>query len=77
MAAFFCDVRAPWQKGGIENAIGRLRRFLPRRTKLDQLDDGAIAKIIRTYNETPSKCLGYRRPNEVFAEIINRVALET
>ena len=77
MATFFCDVRAPWQKGGIENAIGRLRRFLPRRTKLDQLDDGAIEKINRTYNETPRKCLGYRTPNEMFAEIINRVALET
>ena len=29
-ATFFCDVHAPWQKGGIENPIGRLRRFLPR-----------------------------------------------
>ena len=77
MATFFCDVRAPWQKGGIENAIGRLRRFLPRRTKLDELDHGAIEKINRTYNETPRKCLGYRTPNEVFSDIIKRVALET
>ena len=23
---FFCDPHAPWQKGGIENAIGRMRR---------------------------------------------------
>ena len=28
---YFCEVRSPWQKGGVENAIGRLRRFLPRR----------------------------------------------
>jgi len=33
-ATFFCDVHAPWQKGGIENPIGRLRRFLPRRTNI-------------------------------------------
>ena len=26
---FFCDPHAPWQKGGIENAIGRLRRTRP------------------------------------------------
>ena len=32
---FFCDVRSPWQKGGVENAIGRLRRELPRKTDLD------------------------------------------
>ena len=31
IATFFCDPYAPWQKGGIENAIGRLRRTLPRK----------------------------------------------
>ena len=77
MATFFCDVRAPWQKGGVENAIGRLRRFLPRRTSLDQLDNGEIEKINQAYNETPRKCLAYRTPNEVFSDIIKSVALET
>ena len=27
---WFCDTDSPWQKGGIEIAIGRLRRLLPR-----------------------------------------------
>lgn len=31
---FFCDPYSPWQKGGIENAIGRMRRFIPRKTDL-------------------------------------------
>ena len=26
---FFCDTCSPWQKGGVENAIGRMRRILP------------------------------------------------
>jgi len=30
MVTFFCDLHASWQKGGIENAIERLQRFLPR-----------------------------------------------
>jgi hypothetical protein len=25
---FFCDRYAPWQKGGVENAIARMRRFI-------------------------------------------------
>ena len=25
---FFCDTHSPWQKGGVENGIGRLRRVL-------------------------------------------------
>ena len=27
IATFFCRPYAPWQKGGVENAIGRMRRF--------------------------------------------------
>jgi IS30 family transposase len=36
---FFCDPYAPWQKGGIENAIGRMRRFMPRKTDLATLSN--------------------------------------
>ena len=35
----FCDTRSPWQKGGVENAIGRLRRTLPRKTDLAALSE--------------------------------------
>ena len=30
MTTWFCDAYASWQKGGVENANGRLRRWLPR-----------------------------------------------
>ena len=30
---------ASWQKGDIENANGRLRRWLPRKTNLDEVSD--------------------------------------
>lgn len=62
MATYFCDAYASWQKGGIENANGRLRRWLPRRTDLNDVSDEDIQEIIMTYNLTPRKCLGYRTP---------------
>ena len=65
---FFCDPHAPWQKGGIENAIGRLRRFLPRRTDLQSLQPQHFKRLLQAYNNTPRKCLGFLTPAEVFAQ---------
>ena len=65
---FFCDTHSPWQKGGVENAIGRLRRPLPRSTKLGALSEAAFTAALQLYNNTPRKCLGYRTPAEVFLD---------
>ena len=62
MATWFCDAYASWQKGGIENANGRLRRWLPRHLDIDRVSDEEIQEIVLTMNLTPRKCLGYRTP---------------
>jgi IS30 family transposase len=63
---YFCDTKSPWQKGGVENAIGRLRRSLPRKTNLDTLSNKAIDKLVAQYNNTPRKCLGFQTPAKAF-----------
>lgn len=70
IATYFCDPHAPWQKGGIENAIGRMRRFLPRKTDLAQIDDDLFTATILRYNNTPRKCLGWKTPAQVFSETL-------
>ena len=57
---YFCDPRAPWQKGGIENAIGRLRRALPTKTDPTTLPPQQLDAILANYNNTPRKCLGFK-----------------
>lgn len=66
LATYFCDPHAPWQKGGIENAIGRMRRKLPRKTDLATLSHKHFHAAISAYNHTPRKCLAYQTPAEVF-----------
>lgn len=66
MRTFFCDPHAPWQKGGIENGIGRMRRGLPRKTDLATLSNQRLLSLVRSYNHTPRKCLNYKTPAEVF-----------
>lgn len=71
LQTFFCDPHAPWQKGGIENAIGRLRRGLPRKTDLATLSPAQIRDLARLYNHTPRKCLDFQTPAEVFLEALH------
>ncbi len=68
---FFCDPHAPWQKGGVENAVGRIRRFLPRRTDLDQISSDQLLHAARTYNHTPRRCLDFQTPAEVFSQVLH------
>src|SRR6201991_4676899 len=68
---FFCDPYAPWQKGGIENAIGRMRRFMPRKTDLATLPNNRFKALIAAYNNTPRKCLDFRTPAEAFSEVLH------
>ena len=75
LATWFCDNHAPWQKGGVENSIGRLRRPLPRHTNLALLSDADLAQLTARFNSTPRKCLGFRTPHEVFFS--SGVALQT
>jgi len=71
---WFCPPHAPWTKGSVENAIGRLRRPLPRRTDIHDIDPEAIDAALAQYNSTPRACLGYKTPLEAFNET---VALQT
>jgi IS30 family transposase len=74
---FFCDTHSPWQKGGIENTIGRLRRQLPRKTNLDLLSDDDLQRITQALNNTPRKCLDFKTPAEAFSQLQSTVALQT
>ena len=49
MTTWFCDAHASWQKGGVENANGRLRRWLPRQIDIDQCP----TKKFRTSSSPP------------------------
>lgn len=71
LPTYFCDPHSPWQKGGIENAIGRIRRFLPRKTDLETLTPQDLDRFIHAYNHTPRQCLDFRTPAEVFSRVLH------
>jgi IS30 family transposase len=71
LKTFFCDPYSPWQKGGIENAIGRMRRFIPRKTDLATLTDQRFHALVGAYNNTPRKCLDFATPAEIFQKVLH------
>ena len=73
---FFCDTHSPWQKGGVENAIGRMRRTLPRKTDMAELSEDRFVQLVQAYNNTPRKCLGYRTPAEIFSDQVLHLKCE-
>ena len=65
-----CDAYASWQKGGVENANGRLRRWLPRQIDIDQMSDEEIQDIVmlpisRPENAWASRPLSRRSSNSL------------
>lgn len=69
---YFCDPFASWQKGTVENTLGRLRRFIKKRSSLSQYSDKDIQDYIERMNNTPRKCLDFKTPNEVFNELLSK-----
>ena len=75
--SFFCDPYSSWQKGGVENSNGRLRRDLPRKTDIKNMAKEEFDEVILNYNTTPRKSLGWLTPLEAFNKNLRRVALQT
>ncbi len=64
--SYFCNPYHSWEKGSVENAIGIIRRFIPKKTNLQLIPATEISRLENLINNRPRKCLNYHTPNEVF-----------
>lgn len=65
---FFCDPYSAWQKGGVENSIGLVRQYLPKRTDLTKVPLRRLYQIEYKLNSRPRKSLNFKTPYEVMKE---------
>lgn len=63
---YFCHPYSAWEKPTIENTFQRLRRFIPKKSRLSQYSNDDISIIVDKMNNTPRKCLNWKTPKEVF-----------
>lgn len=73
---YFCNPHSPWQKGGVENMNGRIRRYIPLKTKPDSFSNEDVQRLASALNNTPRKCLGFKTPLEVFSKQLKPLHLE-
>ena len=71
MQTYFCQPRKPWQKGGVENMNGRIRRYFPRNLSPENIQQEDIILLQNMINSTPRKCLGFKTPAEVFNKLLH------
>lgn len=66
---YFCDTYCSWQKGGVENANGMIRYYLPKNADLSKLTDRDIYEIQEKLNNRPRESLGFQTPNELAVQL--------
>ncbi len=74
---YFCHPHSPWQKGGIENPNGRIRRYIPRGTDPDSFSNADLQCLADRLNTTPRKCLGFKTPAEAFSKHLLHLKCES
>lgn len=68
--SYFCAPMHSWEKGSVENAIGLIRRRLPKKTDFNVISDEVIKQTERWVNTMPKKCLGFQTPTEAQRESV-------
>lgn len=67
-SSYFCAPYHSWEKGTVENTIGLVRRFLPKKTDFSSVTIADLRRIENWLNNRPRKCLQFRTPAEAFRE---------
>jgi IS30 family transposase len=64
--SYFCNPYHSWEKGSVENVIGLIRRFFPKKTDFAKITHKRIKEVESLLNSRPRKCLNFKTPSEVF-----------
>lgn len=67
---YFAHPYSPWERGTNENTNGLIRQFFPKKTDFSKVTLKEIKRAQDLLNGRPRKVLGWRKPNEVFQNLI-------
>lgn len=65
VATYYCDPQSPQQRGTVENTIGLIRQYIPRKNKTIKITAKKLREIEDNLNHRPRKVLDFWTPHEV------------
>jgi IS30 family transposase len=72
---YFADPYCSWQHGSNENFNGLLCQYIPKKRRMETVNDEELTMIQNRLNHRPRKRLGFKTPHVVFHASLNRVAV--
>ncbi|GGK41317.1 hypothetical protein GCM10010124_37720 [Pilimelia terevasa] len=70
MPVYFARPHSPWQRGSNENLNRIVREYFPKGIDITSNPD-YLATVAAEINDRPRKILGWKKPSEVFTELIS------
>jgi len=62
---YFAHPYSSWERGTNENTNGLIRRYFPKGTDFNKIDEKKLMKIQEKLNNRPRKIIGYKTPKEL------------
>lgn len=69
LPVYFAHAHSPWERGTNENTNGLIREYFPKGTEITG-DIDYLWAVADSLNDRPRAILGFRKPSEVFAELM-------
>jgi len=66
---FFTNPYSSQEKGSVENRIGVIRRFFPKKTDFTRVSADEVKRVEKLINDRPMRMFNYLSPNEVHISV--------
>jgi IS30 family transposase len=74
MKIYFAHPYSSWERGTNENTNGLIRRYLPKGTDFNLIDQKKLIEIQEKLNNRPRKIIGFKTPKEIMQNELKIVA---
>ena len=69
LPVFFAHTHSPWERGNNENLNHIVREFFPKSLNITS-DTGYLAMVASEINNRPRKTHNWKKPSELFTELV-------